>query len=204
MFSPNHLLIYVKCTHNPLPNTVHFYYLLLVPFATVVTESNSKNRWMGFTLHNRNQSFKQSGECSGFPGKTYRTLNTAFEGRLSSTATRRAVPWLREFVCSMGGLIRNQTHNHSVAFLIKKCIHTLLSHQTTSNQFRNIGRVEHTNTLTGVTCFFFLFLQIWMQLRFLFWHKSWRHVSISSLSYLKTKLMIEQSDLDLNFSDSYV
>ena len=39
---------------------------------------------MGFTHHNRNLSFKQSGERSGFPGKTYRPQNTAFGGKLSS------------------------------------------------------------------------------------------------------------------------
>lgn len=100
---------------------------------------------MGFTHHNRNLSFKQPGERSGFPGKTYRPLSTTFGGRLSSAATRWAVPWLHLFVCSMGGPSGNQTHNHSPALQIKKCIHTLLSHETTSNQFR---RVECTEGLT--------------------------------------------------------
>ena len=45
-------------------------------------------------------------------------------------------------VCSMGGLSGNETHNHSLALQIKKCIYTLLSRETTSNQFRNIRRVE--------------------------------------------------------------
>lgn len=113
-----------------------------------VIEKDSKNRWMGFTHHNRNLSFKQRGEGSGFPGKTYRPLSTTFGGRLSSTATCWAVPWLHVFVCSMGGPSGNQTHNHSLALQIKKCIYTLLSRETTSNQFRNIRRVECTEGLT--------------------------------------------------------
>lgn len=103
---------------------------------------------MGFTHHNRNPSFKQPGERSGFPGKTYRPLSTTFGGRLSSKATRWAVPWLHLFVCSMGGLSGNQPHNHSLALQIKKCIYTLLSRETTSNQFGNIRRVECTKGLT--------------------------------------------------------
>lgn len=119
-------------------------HLFLFPFAMKVIEKDSKNRWMGFTHHNRNLRFKQPGERSGFPGKTYRPLSTTFGGRLSSRATCWAVPWLHVFVCSMGGPSRNQTHNHSPALQIKKCTYTLLSREAATNQFRNIRRVEYT------------------------------------------------------------
>lgn len=115
------------------------------------------DEWV-FTHHNRNLSFKQHGERSGFPGKTYRPLSTTFGGRLSSTATCWAVPWLHVFVCSMGGPSGNQTHNHSLALQIKKCIYTLLSLETTSNQFRNLRRVEWGSP--G-------FSQIWVRLHLL-------------------------------------
>lgn len=102
---------------------------------------------MDFTHHNRKLSFKQPGQRSGFPGKTYRPLSTTFGGRLSSAATRCAVPWLHLFVCSMGGPGGNQTHNHGLALQVKECVYTLLSRETTSNQFRNIRRVECTEGL---------------------------------------------------------
>ncbi len=125
-------------------NFASFYFC----FAMEVIEKKGKNRWMGFTHHNRNLRLKQGGECSGFPGKTYRPLSNTFGGRLSSTVTCWAVPWLHVFVCSLGGPSGNQTHNHSLALQIKKCIYTLLSLETTSNQFWNIGRVECSEGLT--------------------------------------------------------
>lgn len=168
--------------------------LFLFHFAMEVIETDSKNRWMAFTHHNRNLCFKQRGECSGFPGKTYRLLSTTFGGRLSSTATCWAVPWLHVFVCSMGGPGGNQTHNHSLALQIKKCIYTLLSHVTTSNQFRNIRRVECTEGLTeghlffckcgyGFTlCFDF---DLWFESGWVYWqdrtifsHESRAHVEV--------------------------
>lgn len=135
---------------------------------------------MGFTHHNRNPSFKQPGEHSGFPGKTYRPLSTAFGGRLSSTATHSALLWLHVFVCSMGGPSGNQTHNHSLALQIKKCMYTLLSRETTSNQFRNTRRVERTEALTeghlgfcksgyGHTCYFHF--NLWFESGWVCWQK---------------------------------
>lgn len=95
-----------------------------VQFCNRVHWKNSKNRWNGFTHHNKNPSFKQRWERSGFPGKTYQPLRTTFTVRLSSTATCWALPWLHVFVCTMGGPRGNQTHNHSLALQIKKCIYT--------------------------------------------------------------------------------
>lgn len=114
-----------------------------------VIQKVSKNSWMGFTLRNRNLSFKQCGKRSGFPGKSYWPLNTMFAGRLSSTTTRWAAPWLHVFVCSMGGPCRNQTHNHSLGLQIKKGIYTLLSPKATSNRFqKKIRMVEYAVGLT--------------------------------------------------------
>ncbi len=154
------------CTTETRKKCVLHVLLFLFPFAMEVIEKDSKNRWMGFTHHNRNLSFKQRGEGSGFPGKTYRPLSTTFGGRLSSTATCWAVPWLHVFVCSMGGPSGIQTHNHSLTLQIKKCIYTLLSRETTSNQFRNIRRVECTE---GLTEGHLGFLQIWVWLHLSLW-----------------------------------
>lgn len=66
----------------------------LFPFEMRVIEKDSKNRWMGLTHQNRNLSFKQPGERSGFPGKNLSTSQhniwwMAFIQRdlLSSTVT---------------------------------------------------------------------------------------------------------------------
>lgn len=145
-----------------------------------VIQNDSKNRWMDFTLHNRNLSFKQCGKHSGFPGKPYPTLNTMFAGRLSSTATYWAATWLHVFVRSMGGPSRNQTYNHSLGLQIKKCIYTLLSPETTSNQFqKKIRRVEYTEALTEGHLGFF---QIWAQLHLLLRLQSLVQVRMSLLA----------------------
>lgn len=137
---------------------------------------------MGFTLRNRNLSFKQCGKHSGFPGKSYWPLNTMFAGRLSSTATHWAAPWLHVFVCSMGGPCRNQTHNHSLGLQIKKGIYTLLSPETTSNRFqKQIRMVEYAAGLTeghlglcksgysSTCCFDF---SLWFKSGWVYW-QSW-------------------------------
>lgn len=78
---------------------------------------------MGFTRHNTNQSFKRRGECGGFPPAE--ALSTTFKGK--AFHPRRRAEHCHGCLCLFVAWVApsgNRTHNHSLAFQIKKRMYT--------------------------------------------------------------------------------
>lgn len=102
---------------------------------------------MGCTHHNRNLSFKHSGEFSGFPGRSYQPLCRTL---VESFHPQRLAEQKRSCICLFVAWVAPAGIKPIIIVLLFKLrsVYTLLSRATTANQLRNIRRVECTERLT--------------------------------------------------------